>query len=140
MVGFVVLDMRHLDFERHDFKDMRGDDVDASLSRIGLGWVDHGLVGRCLAFWFVTTAAVALRKVIKKDFKGHQRFIFRHIASGLWVAVQRLYALSAPAPSRGWQKANFGDGIIVGVLVTFMSAELAIWIHSGGSEVKAKSS
>jgi len=143
MIGFVILDIRRLDFERFDFKDMRSDDLDAHLSRIGLGWVDHILLGRCLMLWFVTTAVVALWKVIKRDYAGHQRFVLRHITSGLWVAVQRIYALTAPAPTRGWQKANFGDGIIVGVLVTFLSAELAIWLlatNRVGSKGKAKAS
>merc|ERR1712194_120670 len=62
MIGFAIIDLKGLDFTQHDFADMRNDDIDANLSRIGLGWFDHALVARCLSVWFVPTAALALFK------------------------------------------------------------------------------
>lgn len=42
-----------------------------------------------LSLWFIYTAAVAFYCATKKRFHLHQKWLIRHVASGIWVAIQR---------------------------------------------------
>jgi hypothetical protein len=52
--------------------------------------------------------------------------VLRHIGSGIWVALQRIYVIVAAGASQEDMKKNFGDGAIVGAVATVLGAELAI--------------
>ena len=65
--------------------------------------------------------------------------MYRHIAAGIWVAVQRLYVFGAAVAMHlaGYdsadptqQKMNFGDGAILGAIVTVTLAEVAVRVSN----------
>eukprot|EP00192_Tetraselmis_astigmatica_P015593 CAMPEP_0117648086 /NCGR_PEP_ID=MMETSP0804-20121206/201_1 /TAXON_ID=1074897 /ORGANISM="Tetraselmis astigmatica, Strain CCMP880" /LENGTH=148 /DNA_ID=CAMNT_0005453633 /DNA_START=381 /DNA_END=827 /DNA_ORIENTATION=- len=81
--GFFIIDQRQLHAKNIWMPDT--DDAHPFLERLPL----HAIMA-----WFVITALLAwYQAAIRRDFKAHQRFMYRHLAAGLWVAVQRiLYA------------------------------------------------
>ncbi|MEW5306982.1 MAG: hypothetical protein WDW36_009405 [Sanguina aurantia] len=48
---------------------------------------------RVVIVWFAITAAAAASLAIRGKFKSHRVWVYRHIASGIWVAVQRLLVI-----------------------------------------------
>jgi len=96
--GFFIIDQRQLHAKNIWMPDT--DDAHPFLERLPL----HAIMA-----WFVITALLAwYQAAIRRDFKAHQRFMYRHLAAGLWVAVQRiLYSLALPALKH---KAGPGGG------------------------------
>ena len=59
-------------------------------------WVDHEAVFRGLTVWFLGTIVCAivfalLGRKNQKMIEHHRSCVIRHVASGIWVALQRLY-------------------------------------------------
>lgn len=126
-IGFTIILHRRLDFARHDFP---GIPEEEGTSAIGLGGVPIVLKLQVVATLFLLFAGLALRSAIRRDFVLHRKWILRHIAWGLWVAPHRMYVGIMWGSSPSEQKAHFGDGGWVGLLLTAGGAELAIWIYS----------
>ena len=84
-----------------------------------------------LTAWFALTALLAVYNAgWAKDFKSHQKWIMRHIGSGLWIAVQRVILMiyqGAGLMSGPLQVRNlFGNAATGSVVVTVVLAEFAI--------------
>ena len=82
-----------------------------------------------LTLWFAFTAFAALAFARSKNFALHQRYVIRHVASGIWVAIQRLLLiiLTPTLTSEAASKEAFNDCSFYGVIISFSCAELAIW-------------
>lgn len=83
-IGIFIIIQRDLVFEHYL------DDKDANtkyITRLGILQI----------LWFSWSAGSALLQAKKKRFYCHQKWIIRHIAAGIWVAIQRvLIAVSSP--------------------------------------------
>mmetsp|Transcript_500 Transcript_500/g.1361 ORF Transcript_500/g.1361 Transcript_500/m.1361 type:complete len:160 (-) Transcript_500:125-604(-) len=68
-----------------------------------------------LAFWFAFTAAQALRFARSKRIVEHRAWIARHAASGLWVALMRLFigvgATFLAVGTKVWGESFIKDGL-----------------------------
>lgn len=136
LIGFFAITHRKLDYIHSDFPTIPHHE---HLSDLGLDWVPYEALAVCMAVWFGATATMALLKARARDFAAHKRWVYRHVASGLWVALQRVYVLAIGSSCRGkptCMKATFGDGIAIGMTVSVMTAELAIWMAARASSNK----
>lgn len=86
-------------------------------------------VGTCGAAWFAYTALQAFAKIRTGDVPSHRAFIIRHVASGVWVALQRIIVLSlqgwgvtGPLQMRYW----FGRASEISIFLTIPAGEYAI--------------
>jgi hypothetical protein len=86
-----------------------------------------------MTLYFISTAAIAWKKAaIDHDFMSHQNWIIRHVASGLWIAVQRvlLFCLFVPIHQepvpREVQLRTFGQAAQIGWLVSVITGEYTI--------------
>jgi len=91
-----------------------------------------------LALWFAGTAIHSVRMARAGRYKSHQKWVVRHVASGLWVAGQRFLAipfctsvtrLTHPAPDefpRWLQRAIFAGTGIAAILSFLSLGELAV--------------
>lgn len=79
--------------------------------------------------WFLVTAIVSTLQARAKKFASHQRFIIRHVASGIWISLQRILLMTVfnrPPFTRMQQRAVFGDAGFLAIFVCFVCGELAI--------------
>ena len=119
--GLAVLMIRNLNFE-----DSFGD-----LPAIPL-WKSSKPKVVILGIWFTWTALRALICARRRRFLQHQYWIIRHIASGIFVAVQRVvlityYHYQYPRPvSRQDQRFVFGDSAQRSAIVCILIGELTI--------------
>jgi hypothetical protein len=129
MYGLYVMHIRGLYYFKTDFPEL-GEHLHMTRFPAVLGWVPHVEVFLSLGVWFTVSLLYSVQCARKKRFQSHRYFIYRHVASGLWVAVQRLYvglgAVIGPTNSQA-QKQNFGDGAVFGAAFCLVLAELAVW-------------
>lgn len=128
--GFFVLEYRQLDWMHQEFKDIP---IDEATSGLGLGWIPALTFLRGVAVLWMLFAGLALHAIaIQRDFVSHRKWILRHIGMGLWIAPQRLYliAKSPWALTLREKKEVFTDGIYVGLAITVVGAELAVWMYA----------
>jgi len=102
-----------------------------SRSKLIATWVEHAWVFRLLTIWFAGTIVAALVCALlarkrRHMITHHRNFIIRHVASGIWVALQRLYTGILNPMTPELQKETFGDGALLGPLITIFCAELAL--------------
>lgn len=89
-----------------------------------------------ISIWFVVTAGMALQTARRRKFQEHQRWIQRHVASGMWVALQRVILMVVmsniyPQPvSRMRQRANFGNATGIAIVVCCTLCEYCIYLQS----------
>ena len=121
--GIALIDRRGLYYHLTDFPTVHAHD---HTSDLGLNWFPHVPVFRAVASWFFLSICIAVRKAQLRRYQEHQFYILRHVASGMWVSVQRIYVLVVSARTPEGQKAAFGDGAVVGFVITTLAAELAI--------------
>lgn len=121
-LGIGVIDQRGLYYHLVDFPGIPHNEHE---SEFGLS--HHVEFFKIVALWFFFTIVVAVYKATKRQYAAHQRFILRHIAAGIWVAVQRLYFLARNKNDRPGQKETFGDGAFIGLAITVAAAELGIF-------------
>jgi Predicted membrane protein (DUF2306) len=87
---------------------------------------------RMISLWFMLTAVVALQSARNRKFQDHQEWIYRHVASGIWVALQRLILIGPmrilypPPVSRMRQRAAFGDAANISIAVCLIMSECCI--------------
>lgn len=93
VAGIVLIYQRKLDFY-HDFPVQLGK---TGFSEWGLSPFPDSFFALeiaiyCACLYFVSTALRALyAAVIQRNYKVHRRWIIRHVASGIFVALQRVY-------------------------------------------------
>ena len=79
--------------------------------------------------WFLVTVIVAALQARAKRFRLHQRFMIRHVASGIWIALQRVLlmtVLNRPPFTRMQQRAVFGEAAFAAIVICFVCGEIAI--------------
>lgn len=118
----------------------------------GEGRRDEGakLLLHGLALWFAASAALAwYYAAIKRDFATHQRFVYRHLAAGIWVSAQRVVLLLAaqslsliegllPAFAPGvLERAMFNATGMGTIAVSLAVTEWALHQQSSHRKVKA---
>ena len=89
--------------------------------------VPHEPLFRLVSGWFVLTITMAVWYATRGRFHNHRIWILRHVGSGIWISVQRLVVIMVNAKKPENQKKTFGDGALVGVLLTCIAAEMAVW-------------
>ena len=89
-----------------------------------------------LAMYFASTALYSIQQARNRKFANHQKWMIRHIASGLWVAVQRFLLVtvyssiySAPVP-RSTQRDIFTQAGVLGMVISFVLGEYAVYLLS----------
>lgn len=120
-IGLVLIEIRGLTYE-DDYPDAPPmTNAAKSLSKtffLGLG------------AWFALTSGIALFKAKAKQFQTHKFFIYRHVASGLWVAVLRLILpMGSPQEGPKEMRSFFAIASLIGVLITLPMGELAIFLE-----------
>ena len=82
-----------------------------------------------LAIYFELVLVVAIRSAKRKNFRDHQRYIIRHVASGIWIALQRLIlflVFNQPPFTRERQRDAFGLAARYGIDISLILGEVAI--------------
>jgi uncharacterized membrane protein len=102
----------------------------------------HEVTVLFLALYFILSVIQAIRMARAGHIPLHQRWMIRHVASGIWVAVQRFgviplyssiasflwYPNSDDVVVPSWyQRKLFGDSSLIAVLVTFVLGEYAVY-------------
>jgi hypothetical protein len=131
--GVFLISSRDLTFE-HDFPDMiyhrQGfSELGLSLFRDSFSVMKVAFLS--LAVYFSLSALLAWYYAVLCRFDRHRDWMIRHIASGLWVALQRLYVVVLRrARDPAHQRAAFYDGAIVSVVFSLALAEvIIIWLR-----------
>mmetsp|Transcript_11911 Transcript_11911/g.19738 ORF Transcript_11911/g.19738 Transcript_11911/m.19738 type:complete len:255 (-) Transcript_11911:248-1012(-) len=124
MIGVYIIFQRGLLFEH--FLD--------ELPQNGTSSAEISLVA--MSVWFAFTATMATIEARRKMFAAHQNWILRHIASGMWIAVQRVIIMSisplfVPPFFKGsvpqWlQRCVFATSAQVAMVITALTGEYAI--------------
>lgn len=91
-----------------------------------------------MGVWFAFTSTMAVFEARKKRFQSHKHYIYRHIGSGLWVAVQRLLIPAfGPQENPEAMRDRFGDAAFIGFSITFSLGELAVYLdRQAGQQIK----
>jgi hypothetical protein len=121
--GVWLILQRRLGF-KHFFDDI-GDDDPSSFTEPGL---------LALTFYFVATVCGAVYYARLGRYADHRCYMIRHIASGIWIAIQRIILttilpilrLGGPF-TRHEQRSNFGSSAILAMAITFLTGEYAIY-------------
>lgn len=119
MVGVVIILHRRLLYE-HSFTDLPPPKFSSTPSIMAMG------------IWFLITAITAAVHGHTKKFKSHQRFVIRHVASGIWVALQRAMLMTVAALKFGspftrlQQRDFFRNAAFVSMLICLVCGEVAI--------------
>jgi len=80
-----------------------------------------------MGLWFAFTSLKAIIEARKKRFQSHKHYIYRHIGSGLWVAIQRLMIpVFGPQKNPEAMRERFGDGALIGIVIALSLAEMAV--------------
>lgn len=79
-----------------------------------------------LPLYFVYTSITSLQYAREKKYQDHYKWIIRHISSGIWVALLRLYVNMRKAPSIAITRAAFYDGSVMLPMLTIFLGELYI--------------
>lgn len=123
MAGLYMIFTKRLLFIYTDFPNIP---AHAHMSALGFDFVPHEPLMLLAGMWFTVTILAAVYFARRKQYSKHRCFIYRHIASGMWVAVQRLYYSVVSPRGDSHQKEVFSDGIIVGLLICLCLGEIAV--------------
>jgi hypothetical protein len=128
-VGLGLILHRGLFFEHHDFPDL----VAPLPSRnYYYNYSNTAILMVILGIWFLGTAIAAIYCARSHQFVRHQKWIIRHIASGLWIAIQRVLLMTVcsmvlPRPyARHVQRRAFEYTAKLGMLLSFAIGEYTI--------------
>jgi hypothetical protein len=104
-------------------------------SRIGISHIPSLLVvSGVLSLFFFFSMVRAVQLARQKRFCEHRAWIIRHLGSGIWVALQRIYLMLVNAQSPVAQRAAFSDGAVLSVLLTMTVAEVLARQLEGGKD------
>ena len=123
--GLLLIFQRDLTFEK-TFEDLPDPALIPTTITIPMLGVYYVFSAACAWYWIAGSS--------QQSFRRHQRWMIRHVASGIWVALQRIlmltvYTLMFPIPvSRYNQKRIFGDAGVIGVLIAFALGEYAVYL------------
>jgi Predicted membrane protein (DUF2306) len=87
-----------------------------------------------LGIYFVISILNAVRLAVRRQFAAHQRWIVRHVSSGIWVALQRVlittvYSVMHSAPvSRATQRQVFGDAAVNAIVTSLVLGEVSVFL------------
>lgn len=92
-----------------------------------------------LSGWFIFTAVMAAIKARSKNFEAHKHYIYRHIASGLWVAIQRVVViLNGKQENAIRMRDSFGTAASIGFSISMVIGEVAVYLdRRRGKTIKA---
>ena len=130
--GILVILLKHLTFEDH-FAKLLQYAPDSTLSLVA---IFNKVAILALALYFPGTAVVAVRAATQGRTVVHQYTLLRHVAAGLWVAIQRVLLVVAAGimtirhknvVSPMQQRWYFAVTAYAGMMVSFGAAEMAIW-------------
>jgi succinate dehydrogenase/fumarate reductase cytochrome b subunit len=129
VTGVGLIFIKKLDFE-YDFQS----NINEPLSEFGFAPIkDSFVVIRIfvgvIAVYFAATSLLALQYARAKKFILHRKWIIRHIAAGVWVALQRWYLVFRNPTTLGTSRAAFYDGVFIAVFITVCTAELYLWLE-----------
>mmetsp|Transcript_28961 Transcript_28961/g.39784 ORF Transcript_28961/g.39784 Transcript_28961/m.39784 type:complete len:406 (-) Transcript_28961:19-1236(-) len=129
VIGVGLIFIKKLDFE-YDFPSHFSEPV----SELGLSpFKDSFLFIRMfmgvIAIYFVVTALLALKYARAKNFQLHRKWIIRHIAAGIWVALQRWYLVFRYPTTLWTARAAFYDGVFIAIGITLSTAEFYLWFE-----------
>lgn len=80
--------------------------------------------------WFLWTAIMAVLRARSKDFHSHKKYIYRHVASGIWVAIQRIIInLSGPKKDSEHMRESFSDAGTKGLILSISLGEVAVFLE-----------
>ena len=152
IVGVFFIDRNDLGYVQNDYPTL----VPKLLSKEGMAIADEfGLFGHItrllfpfdrlimlfISIWFTVTILMAVVMAREGKFKNHRAWIYRHTASGLWVAVMRILVVIGAFADKSkemGQFINFTCGIIFSCILTATLAEVAIYYEE--TKTKAKQS
>ncbi|GLC42502.1 hypothetical protein PLESTM_001340000 [Pleodorina starrii] len=100
---------------------------------------------RLLSAWFLLTAGAALVQARRGNYRAHRRWALRHIASGAWVILQRLFVLgiaawasaAGVAFSEARRRELFFAAASAAVVTSVATAELYLWLAAERSSPMA---
>ena len=127
-IGVVIIIRRKLMFENFY------DDLPLSPSSPS-SFVPTEVVLYAMNLYFVVTAAMAWKKAaIDRSFGEHQDWMIRHVASGMWVGIQRVLLafvyipMHKPPVPREVQRESFGQAGQIGWFMSVAAGEYAIYL------------
>jgi hypothetical protein len=129
MVGVIIIFQLGLLYE-HSFTDLPPLNFSSTPLVIAIG------------LWFLITAITAAVQARAKNFQSHQRFVIRHVASGIWVALQRAMLMTVSAFKFGsaftrlQQRALFSDAAVLSIAICLVSGEIAIYLSDAEHKMK----
>lgn len=134
MVPFIVMGVGLIFVKRLDFEFDFPSHMTEPVSELGFSifkdsfYAIRVFIG-VVAVYFAFTAILALKYAREKQFAWHKKWVIRHIAAGLWVALQRCY-LVFRSPTTLWSsRAAFYDGVFIGISITACTAEIYLWLE-----------
>jgi hypothetical protein len=119
--GIVIIFKRDLFFEKF-FPDLPPPKYSSELYLFGL------------AVYFASTAIYALKCAIARRFASHQRWVIRHVSSGMWVILQRFFlmtiyqAIYRPPVPREVQRRVFAEAAIIANVFSIFMGEYALYL------------
>jgi hypothetical protein len=128
-LGIAIILKRGLLFERF-FDDLPPREQPTELWLVGL------------AIYFAGTAMYALKCAMERRFLSHQRWIIRHVAAGMWVALQRVLivvvypAIYRPPVAREVQRQVFGEAASIATVVSLAMGEYSLYLLGKQKEEK----
>mmetsp|Transcript_20677 Transcript_20677/g.38809 ORF Transcript_20677/g.38809 Transcript_20677/m.38809 type:complete len:267 (-) Transcript_20677:687-1487(-) len=118
-IGIFLILMRNLTFDR-DYAELPPFE---GMER----WLgDAGII--CQTLWFLLTAATAVSKARSGDIRTHRKFVLRHVASGLWIAPQRMIVVAYKAETSMQMREMFSRAGFIAIVLCFLLGEWAIYL------------
>ncbi len=148
MIGVILIHNYKLGYVQNDYPKL----IPLLLSQEGISMANEygifGIIARILlpydriimvaiSVWFISTIFFAIKATREKKFQQHRAWIYRHAASGLWVAVMRLFVVFGIFADRKQEMGkfiNFTCGIVFSCILTSILAEIAIYEESLSNE------
>ena len=118
--GVLIILKRGLSFE-HFFADLPPEPISSQPFMV------------LLAMYFAWTALYSIQQARNRKFADHQKWMIRHVSSGMWVAVQRfllvtVYSSIYSAPvSQSTQRDIFTQAAVLGMVISFVLGEYAVY-------------
>ena len=144
MIGVSLIHVYKLGYVQNDYPEL----IPKLLSEDGVAIANqYGLFGNIaralipydraimliISVWFSSTIFLAIRAARARKFQEHRGWIYRHAASGLWVAVMRIFVVIGVFANKSQEMGkftNFTCGVIFSCVLTAMFAEVVVYKES----------